>query len=135
MTTGGMLDRTAIRLTKQVCNVERTIDGKRNHGMPRLQSCPLAIMVFSSAAHFTHTLAYGCIGALGMLCNFAHLFRSIFPSPGLRDAKINSDEARRESHCQRNRSQCIIATAASRYRVKRRVSRKNGTDASSKQAA
>jgi hypothetical protein len=36
MTTGGMLDRTAIRLTKQVCNVERTFDGKRNQAMPDL---------------------------------------------------------------------------------------------------
>jgi hypothetical protein len=36
MTTGGMLDRTAIRLTKLVCNMERTIDSERNHGMPDL---------------------------------------------------------------------------------------------------
>jgi hypothetical protein len=31
-----MLDRTAIMLTKLVCNMERTLDSERNHGMPDL---------------------------------------------------------------------------------------------------
>jgi hypothetical protein len=45
---------------------------------------------------FAQTIAHSRIGGGGgILCNFAHLFRSIFSSPGLRDAKIKSDEARR----------------------------------------
>jgi hypothetical protein len=50
-------------------------------------------------------------------------------------AKIESDEARRGSHCQSIRLERIIATAASRYKAERSVVRRNRTDASSKLAA
>ena len=36
MTTEGMLDRTAIRLTLKVCSVEKIINCERNQGMPDL---------------------------------------------------------------------------------------------------
>jgi hypothetical protein len=55
----------------------------------------------------------------------------IFVPPGLRDAKIKSDEPRRESRCQSNRLESIIATDALTFKTKRSVLREIGIDASS----
>jgi hypothetical protein len=66
------------------------------------------------------------------LLTFTEIF---FAPPELRDVKIKSDEARLESRCRSYQLESIIATAASRYKAKRSVLRKNGTDASSKQDA
>jgi hypothetical protein len=114
--------------------MERTIDCERDNGMPDL---------LHSTKHSWHsrrlntsaqTLAHGCIGG-GILCNFAHLSGNIFAPPRLRDSNMESDDARRESHCSSNQPESIIATAASGYKARRSVLRKNGTDASSKQDA
>jgi len=95
MTTGGMLDRTATSLTKLVCSAERTIDCERNHAMPDLIHSTTHSWHSRRLHTFAQTLAHGCIGGGAILCNFAHLSRNILASPGLRDAKIKSDEARR----------------------------------------
>jgi hypothetical protein len=74
--------------------------------------------------------------AVGAFCAILLTFLEVFSFlPGLRDAEIKSDEARRESHRQSNRPESIIAAAPSGYKARRSVLKKNGTDASSKQAA
>jgi hypothetical protein len=55
----------------------------------------------------------------------------IFVPPGLRDAKIKSDEARLGPSRQSNRLESIIATDALTFKTKRSVLRKIGIDASS----
>jgi hypothetical protein len=61
---------------------------------------------------------------------FAHHFGEYFRYLGLRDVKMGSDEARRQPYRNSNHPESTMAAAASRYKAKRSVLRKNGTDAS-----
>jgi hypothetical protein len=88
MTTGGMLDRTAIRLTKQACSVESPIDFERNHRALDLLHSTKQPWHTLRLYTLTQTLAQGCAGCGKILFNFAHVSRNIFAPSGLRDAKI-----------------------------------------------
>jgi hypothetical protein len=70
-----------------------------------------------------------------VLFTFAHHFGKYFRYLGFRDVKMESEDARRGPPRQINQPESIIATAASPYKAKRSVLRKNGTDASSTEDA
>jgi len=81
MTTGGMLDRTAIRLTKQVSSVERTIDCERNQAMPDLLHSTKHSWRSLRLHTSVRTLAYGSIKGGEIVYSSAHLFGNIFIPP------------------------------------------------------
>jgi hypothetical protein len=130
MTAGGMLDRTAIRLTKQVRNLENTIDCERNHGMPNLLHSTKHSWHSVRLHTFTQTLAHVCIGDGGILCNFAHPYGNIFAPSRYLTPTWNLMKRAGEFRCRSYQPESIIATAASGSKAKRSVFRKSGTDAS-----
>jgi len=125
MTTGGMLDHTATRLTKLVCSVERTIDCERNHGMPDLLHATKHSRHSLRLHTLIQTLAHGRTCGGEILCNFAHSCGNIFAPPQFRFANMESDKTRRGSRRQSNPLESIIAAVASRYKAKRHMLRKN----------
>jgi hypothetical protein len=135
MTTGGMLDRTAISLTKPVCRAERTIDCERVHGMPDLIHSTTHSWHSSRLHTLAQTLAHDRIDGGGNTVQFCSPLQKYFRASSITLRQYESPETRRRPRRQSNQLERIIATAASRYKAKRSVLRKNGTDASSKQAA
>ena len=73
-----MPDRTAIRLTKQVCNVVRTVDCERNNGMPDLIHSTKHSWHSLGLHTFAQTLAHSCIGEGGGTVQFCSPFWKYF---------------------------------------------------------
>jgi hypothetical protein len=111
--------KTACRCTRPKCHLV-TKAGSRSAWNGRLYT-----MTLGSKSYYKPTG--------NVLVNSAQLVRKYFKYLGFCSSKMEPDEARRESHRQSNRSQSIIATAASGYKARRSVLRKNGADASSEQ--
>jgi hypothetical protein len=79
----------------------------------------------------TPALAFSYTPLGEVLFTFAHHLGIYFRYLGFRGVKTESDDARQEPRRQSNQLESIIATAASLYKAKRSMLRKNGTDASS----